>query len=148
MERLRSGGFDSAALELVGGPPAPTPRASANRDAPKLRTVFWQILLWGALGAVIGGVIGVAFVAAGIGPGGPAGAGLQIAGWAMFAHIIASLWAGYVVLGTRSTRDLTWQPQRAGRVLLRVRCDGPGAAARAQAELRASGASGIAGYGG
>lgn len=143
MERLRALGFAPDALELVGGAPAPAVCAQ-HRDAPVLSSVFWQILVWGTVGAVIGAVAGVAFVATGIGPGGPVGVGLQVAGWAMFAHIIASLWAGYIVLGTRSTRELTWQPQRQGRILVRVRCATPDEPDRASSELRAAGASGVA----
>lgn len=143
IERLGGLGFAPDATELVGGPPRAAVSVQ-NRDAPVLASVFWQIVLWGLVGAVIGGILGVAFVATGIGPDGAVGAGLQIAGWAMFAHIIASLWAGYFVLGTRSTRDLTWQPQRKGRVLLRVRCARSGEADRASEALRASGATGVA----
>lgn len=146
-ERLRGLGFAPEALELVGEAPPAVVRPQ-NRDAPVLATVFWQIVLWGIVGAVIGGLLGVAFVATGLGPDGAVGAGLQIAGWAMFAHIIASLWAGYLVLGTRSTRDLTWQPQRQGRILLRVRCASAEESDRATSELRAAGASGVAAYAG
>ena len=149
MERLRAAGFAPDAIELVGGPSAaPAVRPAQHRDAPVLRSVFWQIVLWGVVGAVIGGLLGLALVALGVGPDGAVGAGLQIAGWAMFAHIIASLWAGYLVLGTRTTRDLTWQPQRQGRTLLRVRCATEADAERATAELDAAGASGIAAYAG
>ena len=133
MERLRDAGFASGDLELMGAAPAVRPAAGEGPDAPVLGRVFWQIVLWGIVGAVIGGVIGFALTALGVGPDGTAGRALQIAGWAMFAHIIASLWAGYVVLGTRSTRDLTWQPQRSCRVLVTVRT----AAGRAGAELAA-----------
>lgn len=143
MERLRAAGFPPEALELVGGSPRPVDRTQ-NRDAPVLRSVFWQILLWGIIGAVAGGLLGVALVALGVGPDGGVGAGLQVAGWAMFAHIIASLWAGYIVLGTRSTRDLTWQPQRQGRTLLRVRCATDADAESAMADLRAAGAAAVA----
>ena len=130
-------------MELLGAAPATRPAPIRGRDAPVLGKVFWQIVLWGIVGAVIGGLIGLALTAAGVGPDGTAGRTLQIAGWAMFVHIIASLWAGYVVLGTRSTRDLTWQPERGGRILVTLRTSA-GRADEAETALRASGATSTA----
>lgn len=60
---------------------------------------------WSIVGTAIGGGIG-ALLSYTIGPHGTSGLILQIVSWAIFAHLLIGLWAGYALLADRSGREL------------------------------------------
>jgi len=144
MAALRGGGIDPARISVAGETGQPAPRTARDREAPFLGRLVVIVVLWSMAGTGIGVAMGLAFNAAGIGPGGAAGIGIQIASWAIFAHLIAGMWAGYALL----TRGESREPVRRtadGRVLVSVRCDGE-AASRAASDIVRRSASAVGVY--
>lgn len=63
------------------------------------------IAAWSVAGTAVGGAIG-ALLSYTVGPHGTEGFILQVVSWAIFAHLIIGLWAGYALLADRSGREL------------------------------------------
>jgi hypothetical protein len=125
--------------DVTGTPPRLTP------EAPLLSRLVWQIVLWSMVGAVVGVAMGVVFALAGIGPEGVAGFAIQIAGWAIFAHLIAGMWAGYAILSARSVRE-SHVASSAARIVLAVDCEDEARAAAVERTVRERGATAVARY--
>jgi hypothetical protein len=62
--------------------------------------VFWSIVGTG-LGAALGALLSYT-----VGPHGREGLILHVVTWAIFAHLIIGMWAGYFLLADRSGREL------------------------------------------
>jgi hypothetical protein len=75
------------------------------------------IVLASAAGTAIGAGMG-ALIAYVFGPHGTSGYVIQMVSWAIFAHLLTGMWAGYALLADRSRRDIV----RSGPVTLAVRC--------------------------
>lgn len=107
--------------------------------SPGTERVFWrivvQIVIWSTIGTAIGAAGGLALALAGIGPDGTGGIVLQTVSWGIFGHLIAGLWAGYVVLTNRTSLDLG----SGDRPLVRVRCRDRAEIERARAALASAG---------
>lgn len=94
---LHAAGVDPARISMAGTNHTEI-RTEDTGDAPFLWRLVAIVALWSIVGTGVGVIMGVAFNASGIGPGGGTGIGIQIASWAIFAHLIAGMWAGYALL--------------------------------------------------
>lgn len=73
--------------------------------------------------SIVGTAVGAAFgatLAVTIGPPGIEGLITQIVAWAIFAHLLIGMWAGYLLLADRTGRDL--KPVRAPPAVVRAEC--------------------------
>ena len=96
--------------------------------------IFWAGLIWGGVGAVVGAGIGYVFALIEFPTGNMA---IQIASWAMFVHIAATLWAAYAVIDDGTPRDVA--PSGTQSMVI-VRSTDAALLDRADAALRDSGA--------
>ena len=79
--------------------------------------VVLVVAFWSIIGTAVGAGLGAALSLT-IGPSGTSGLIIQMVSWAIFAHLLIGLWAGYLLLADRSGREIG-----AGRpVILTVRC--------------------------
>lgn len=140
-DALRAAGVPSSAIQVAGG--ATRVVAPAEREAPFLGRLVLIVVAWSIVGAVAGAIIGLALNAAGIGPGGAAGLGIQIGAWAIFAHMIAGMWAGYALLTSGESRRPAHRP--GGASVVRVHCD-EASCAPVAARMREAGATAVASY--
>lgn len=95
------------------------------------------IVLASIVGTAIGAGLGVALHLT-VGPEGTSGLIIQVVSWAIFAHLLIGMWAGYLLLADRSEREIG----RARPVILTVRCANIDADALVE-RLRALGATQI-----
>jgi len=120
-EALRDAGFTPDNIDVrraiaVGAPPK-------RRLVPRsfLGRLTWIIILWSIPGTVLGGALGWLVAWTGIGPGGADGTLLQVVGWAIFGHLIAGMWAGYLLLSDRSQQE--FNPEHdANDTTVTIRC--------------------------
>ena len=99
--------------------------------------VVLVVAFWSIIGTVVGAGLGAALSFT-IGPSGTSGLIIQMVSWAIFAHLLIGLWAGYLLLADRSGREIG-----AGRpVILTVRC-GTIDETFLGGQLRALGATGV-----
>jgi hypothetical protein len=108
---LRAAGVSDDAISFVGkfAERSANDASLVGDDRGVIMRIFWAGLIWGGLGAVLGAAIGYALARLSFPTDNIA---IQVASWAMFTHIAATLWAAYAVIynGTRLTvarRDLT-----------------------------------------
>lgn len=102
---------------------------SVTRTAPSVEgaeppffvRVVLVIVWWSIIGTLVGVAIGFG-VAKAIGPDGTMGIVLQTISWGIFGHLIAGMWAGYVLLADRSKREFA-PPAAEPRTIVSVRCD-------------------------
>jgi hypothetical protein len=140
MAALRGGGIDPTRISVAGESGYPAPRPPRDAEAPFLGRLVVIVVLWSMADG--SAAMGLAQRAASARRA--AGIGIQIASWAIFAHLIAGMWAGYALL----TRGESREPVRRtadGRVLVSVRCDGE-AASRAASEILRRGAAAVGVY--
>ena len=142
---LRAAGIDESAITVAGGAPAahgPRP----EREERFLGRLVLIVIAWSIVGTGVGAVMGVIFNALSIGPGGTGGLLLQVVSWALFAHLISGMWAGYALLTTGESRE----PVRhlaGGRVVVSVWCDDDDQRHRVPGILTESGATAISVFG-
>jgi hypothetical protein len=79
-------------------------RQTASEGGFMLRIVV-IVVLASAAGTAIGAGLG-AFFAFAIGPDGTSGYIIQMVSWAIFAHLLIGMWAGYALLADRSSREI------------------------------------------
>jgi hypothetical protein len=103
---LARAGVGDDLVSFVGDvlPAAGTASDLATADRSMIRRIFWAGLIWGGIGAVLGGAIGYALATVGFPTDNMA---IQVASWAMFVHIAATLWAAYAVIYNGAERDRT-----------------------------------------
>jgi hypothetical protein len=104
----------------------------AAREASFIGRIVVIVVLWSVFGTALGAGTGV-LIASVFGPEGTAGMVIQAVSWAIFAHLLAGMWAGYWVLADRTRRDLPLPG--VARVLLVARCDSIDDAEAAAARL-------------
>ena len=138
-DALVSAGVAREAIIIAGGD-APAP-ATNEREAGFLWRLVLVVVFWSIVGAVAGVGIGIVLVAAGVGPGGATGLAIQIAGWAIFAHLMAGMWAGYALLTSGESRRAAADP----RTVVSVSGDAASCARHAEV-LREAGATAVAVY--
>ena len=114
--RLIADGVPPADVSLAVGAP------SLVQESAREGQVMWRIVVIIVLASAAGTAIGAAFGAAlalTIGPAGTSGLIIQVVSWAIFAHLLIGMWAGYLLLADRTEREIG----RARPVLLTLRCD-------------------------
>jgi len=102
--------------------------------------IVWAGLIWGSVGAVAGGAIGYGLAVVGFPTDNTA---IQVASWAMFVHIAATLWAAYAVIYDGSERDRSPNRARTGDAMVIVRSPNASLVDRAERVLAESGAAGV-----
>lgn len=95
------------------------------------------VVLASAFGTAFGVGMG-ALIAYLFGPHGTSGYIIQMVSWAIFAHLLIGMWAGYALLADRSGREL----RHSGPVTLTILCAKIDATALAE-RLRALGATSV-----
>jgi hypothetical protein len=141
---LLSAGIGASAIVVAGDAPAPA-SAPAEREEHFLGRLVLIVVAWSTVGTLVGVVMGLIFNAAGIGPQGGAGIGIQIASWAIFAHLISGMWAGYALLTRGESREPATRI-RGGRAVVSVYCQDDDERARASEIMRAAGATAVSAY--
>jgi hypothetical protein len=144
VDALRAAGIGDEAITVAGGGPAEAaPRR--EREERFLGRLVLIVVAWSVIGTLIGVMMGLVFNALGIGPGGTSGLLIQVVSWALFAHLIAGLWAGYALLTKGESRE----PVRhiaGGRAVVSVWCKDEDTRERAVALLHEAGATAISAY--
>jgi len=137
---VRGLGLPDDAVSVIGGeaPPSWT-YDPANRERSLIWRIFWAGLIWGGVGAVVGALAGLGVALAGFPT---SNMGIQVASWAMFVHIAATLWAAYAVIDQRGDTERR-EPRRDGRALVSVRVADAAMLSRVEEALRGSGATAI-----
>jgi hypothetical protein len=106
--------------------------------------LVWIVVLWSVVGGAVGALLGAGVVWAGIGGGGTLAIVLQIIGWMIFGHLIAGMWAGYVLLADRSKREFTPDAGDGGGLsVVRVRCRDRAGIERARDAMMSAGATSV-----
>lgn len=95
------------------------------------------IALWSIIGTAAGAALG-ALLSYTFGPHGTEGLILQAVSWAIFAHLLIGMWAGYLLLADRAQRDIV--PGASERLVAQV--DSADAESIAEA-LRGAGATDV-----
>lgn len=97
---------------------APLDRAEETaREGRTMGRIVVIIVLASIVGTVIGILIGASLHLL-VGPEGTSGLVIQVVSWAIFAHLLIGLWAGYILLADRTERELG----RARHVILVIQC--------------------------
>lgn len=81
------------------------------------------VVLWSIVGTALGAAFG-AFLSYTVGPHGTEGLILLVITWAIFAHVLVGMWAGYALLSDRSRSELP-----AGETVLTATIEAPAARA-------------------
>jgi hypothetical protein len=140
---LLAAGFAPTSIVIAGVGPATSERRP-EREERFLGRLVLIVVFWSIVGTLVGAVMGLLFNAAAIGPEGGAGIGIQIASWAIFAHLIAGMWAGYALLTRGESREpATHIP--GGRAVVSVQTTA-GERARIETILRSAGATAVSSY--
>jgi MFS family permease len=129
---LADAGFTAAASS-----PMDTLFQASHRENRFMRQVVLYIILASILGTAAGAAIG-AVLSYTVGPSGTEGLIIQMVSWAIFAHLIVGMWAGYLLLADRTQEDLPAVSAPRTRVL--VECVSINDANRAAAILADAGA--------
>ncbi len=109
----------------------------AARESRFIGRFLLVIIGWSVVGTLIGAALGVT-IAVVIGETSTEGLLLQVISWAIFAHVLIGMWAGYLLLTDRMGPDLraTSPP-----VALRAECATIDESRKLAAEMQALGAS-------
>jgi len=97
IETLTESGVDHSLISLETTQPDTETRFLIRLVA----IIVLSSIVGGAVGAGLGALIWLVF-----GPSGTGGLLIQIVVWLIFGHIIAGLWAGYLLLADRTHADL------------------------------------------
>lgn len=96
---------------------APRLADETAREGRAMGRIVAIIALASVVGTAIGAALGVALHVT-IGPEGTSGLIIQVVSWAIFAHLLIGMWAGYLLLADRTEREIG----RAQPVILTLRC--------------------------
>jgi hypothetical protein len=114
-DRLLAAGV--AAGDVVTRDAAIPQYAASAHEGNFMARVVVIIVAWSIVGTAIGAGLGAALSLT-IGPSGTSGLIIQMVSWAIFAHMLGGIWAGYLLLADRSGREIGH-----GRpVILTARC--------------------------
>lgn len=113
--QLVEDGVRAEAMTMAVGSP------SLAQETVREGLIMWRIVviivLASAVGTAIGAAMGLALHVT-IGPPGMSGLIIQVVSWAIFAHLLIGMWAGYLLLADRSEREIG----RSRPVILTLRC--------------------------
>jgi len=87
------------------------------REGMIMSRIVLIIVVASLFGTGIGAGLG-AILSATVGPSGTQGLIIQMVSWAIFAHLLIGMWAGYLLLADRSEREIG----RSRHVVLTVSC--------------------------
>lgn len=144
-DALRAVGFDDAAITIAGGAPSGQ-QPKREREERFLDRLLLIVVAWSIVGTGVGAVMGLIFNALSIGPGGTGGLLLQVVSWALFAHLISGMWAGYALLTTGESREPV-RHMAGGRAVVSVWCDDDDQRSRVPRILNESGATAVSVFG-
>jgi hypothetical protein len=137
LQQLRESGPAATSVSIS----RQSPTAGAPPDMPAFTRIFWSGLWWSIIGAVLGGALGLVVGLLGLGvPGTPDNVGIQIAAWAMFAHVLGALLGCYLALDTGDRFAQKAEHHDVATTVLRVTTRDPEAVLRAERIMRDSGA--------
>lgn len=111
-ERLAAAGIDPAAIRVSV--------QAADREKSFIVRLVVAIALWSITGAAAGVALG-ALIWLLLGPEGTTGFIIQAVVWGIFGHLLAGLWAGYLLLADRTQEDLP-HDRPAGTVTITIVC--------------------------
>jgi hypothetical protein len=97
-QRLRQAGVAPGSIHFQAGEPA-------QREAGFLARFVLIVALWSVAGTAVGAALG-AMLSYTVGPHGTDGLILLAISFAVFAHVLAGMWAGYVLLADRTEREV------------------------------------------
>lgn len=97
LERLIAAGIEPNEVALTA--------RSTEREASFLTRLVITIALWSIIGAITGVGLGIVTWII-LGPEGTTGFIIQAVVWGIFGHLIAGMWAGYILLADRTDLDL------------------------------------------
>lgn len=86
-----------------------TPAQVTAKEAGYMVRVVVIIAVWSVVGAAAGAAVG-AVLALTIGPGGTTGLLIQTVSWGVCFHLLAGIWAGYLLLADRTESDFRPPP--------------------------------------
>lgn len=112
---LAADGFPAAEAALQVAPPRPVEETA--REGRAMWRIVVIIVLASIVGTAIGAALGVLLHVV-VGPKGTSGLVIQVVSWAIFAHLLIGMWAGYLLLADRTEREIG----RARPVILTLRC--------------------------
>jgi hypothetical protein len=96
---------ESGSPAEISSPPEETFDQATRRETRFMGRVVLWVILASIVGTAIGAAIG-AVLAYTVGPEGTEGLIIQVVTWAIFAHLIIGMWAGYLLLADRTQEDL------------------------------------------
>lgn len=97
LERLIAAGIEPNAVTLAA--------RSTEHEASFLTRLVLTTALWSLVGAITGVGLGIVIWLI-LGPEGTAGFVIQAVVWGIFGHLVAGMWAGYILLADRAELDL------------------------------------------
>ena len=114
-QHLASAGVPSGDIAIQAAD-SPLIEETAREARTMVRIVF---IIAGAsvVGTAIGVALGVVLHVL-VGPEGTSGLIVQVVSWAIFAHLLIGMWAGYLLLADRTEREIG----RARPVMLVIQC--------------------------
>lgn len=124
--RFSSQGIASEAVDdlVAAGIPAASihlrERAARGNEGRFLGRIIVLIVLWSIPGGAVGAGLGLVLAVVGLGPGGTTGTVVQVVSWLIIGHLLAGMWAGYVLLADRSHREMA--PDRSPEFVVSVAC--------------------------
>jgi hypothetical protein len=107
---LANAGIGAEFIAITGG----------SHEGRLLGRVLLLIVLWSIPGGALGASLGLLLALAGVGPAGTTGAVVQVVSWLIIGHLLAGMWAGYLLLSDRSRREM--YPGEGGQYQVTVRC--------------------------
>jgi hypothetical protein len=114
--------------------------ATSDKETRFMGRIFLVVVFWSVVGTAAGAALGVVLHVT-VGPSGTEGLIIQVVSWAIFAHLIIGMCAGYLLLADRTEEDLPAVRQEGARI--EVECDSIDDAREAAAILEEAGASEI-----
>jgi len=129
IDALQFSGVESGSIALLGAAASAARRADARsnmaeRDTPLIWRILWRGFWWSIAGGVLGVAMGFAFTFAGVEVFGGDNMALQVASWAMFAHVAGALWGAYAAISSGDAWESTFLSADVdGRVIVGVRSD-------------------------
>lgn len=102
-ERLMGSGLREEDISSVSGDMAMV--AASAREARTMGRIVVIIVLASVVGTVIGVLTGASLHVL-VGPEGTSGLIIQVVSWAIFAHLLVGMLAGYLLLADRTEREI------------------------------------------
>jgi hypothetical protein len=139
MAMLAGNGVPAEAVSFAGSVVAAPDTATelVRKDRSVIMRIFWAGLWWGVAGAFVGAGIGYGFAMLEFPTENVA---IQVASWAMFVHIAATLWAAYAVIDDGTPQGPPARASSGAAPMVIVRTADAFMLERAERALRESGA--------